>query len=107
MKRSILLVCCLALTFMGALCNPAKDVTNPTLPGEGGSASLDDGTKCGAMCSRYTALGCKEAKPTNDGATCLQWCVNAEQEGIPLAGAVACSRSASSCEAVTTCSRER
>ena len=109
MKRSIF-VLAFGLSWLGAMCNPAPtpppiDPNEPTVEPEPGDP--DDGTPCGAMCSRYSVLTCKEAEPTDAGATCEEWCRNAESEGIPLAGKVECSRAAETCEAVTDCSRER
>jgi len=110
MNRSILFALVFGLSWLGAMCNPEPvppdpDPYQPTVDPQPGDP--DDGTPCGAMCSRYAVLECDEAKPTDAGAKCEDWCRNAESEGIPLAGKVECSRAADTCKAVTNCSRER
>jgi hypothetical protein len=57
---------------------------------------------CAAACSRLAALGCPEAKPTPNGATCTDVCLNAEDSGV-LSMQTDCVVQASDCPAARAC----
>jgi hypothetical protein len=60
-----------------------------------------DDLTCVDACQRLRQLGCKEAAPTNDGATCEMVCENAQASPSPLP--VACISRAITCPAAESC----
>lgn len=52
---------------------------------------------CTTACATLTRLGCDEAKPTADGASCAEVCANAND--LP----VACITQAINCDAAENC----
>jgi hypothetical protein len=91
----------------------------PRSPGAGSpppipqDATTVDGaayTPCDMACARYRELGCPEGADTaaDEGGRrhrCEEVCGNAAAHGIDLAGAVACTSGAGSCQVVRSCSK--
>lgn len=77
----------------------------PPIPQDATTIDGASYTPCDMSCARYRELGCPEGSDTPAGHKCEEVCLNAASRGIDLAGATACTGSASSCEAVRSCSR--
>ena len=76
MTRAIVAVAALAVALCAFRCGPPEE---PTLPPPPSDAAPD---LCGEACANLAALGCPEAEPTTDGATCEAVCLMAETSGV-------------------------
>lgn len=100
----------LAIAFQVAACNQCPDA--PMVSTQGSSkpcptspapASPDAGpATCETVCAHELALGCTQAKPTQEGATCETVCLNAVSSGLFKLN-LACRLSATSCAAAEAC----
>jgi hypothetical protein len=61
-------------------------------------------TPCYLACQRLTKLGCPEAQPTAEGATCTQVCTNIESTGNISMGPE-CVAGATTCKIARACAR--
>jgi hypothetical protein len=70
MMRAIILfvVGCIGLT--SPCCRPAVTPQPPA------------GKDCAAACERLEQLRCEAAKPTQQGASCVEWCTSVENSGF-------------------------
>ena len=57
---------------------------------------------CQAACERLAALGCPEAEPTPEGASCDTVCRNVEESGV-TSMRPGCVAEANSCEEADSC----
>lgn len=57
---------------------------------------------CADVCERMSKLDCAAAKPTAEGASCLDVCRNVQDSGI-VRWDLACMAHAASCDAVDAC----
>ena len=89
------------IALAGALAAPLAGCPDPKVPDppvdpDGGTA-----TTCDAVCAHWSDLGCEEAKPTPDGASCVEVCENL-QEGN-LKDDLECQAAVTSCEQIDDC----
>lgn len=63
--------------------------------------SPDADVGCEKACAHLAALKCEEAEPTPNGATCFEWCDNAERNFNDMH--TGCINSATSCDAAREC----
>lgn len=85
----------LALALLLAACPPTPPPTPPP-----GAATCQD------LCLHLTRLNCEAAKPTAEGATCIEVCLNLQNSGI-IARDLDCAVRAQSCAAVDACPAKR
>lgn len=76
-------------------CLPAPP--RPPIPDTG------DGT-CDTACARLRELGCEEARPTAEGATCERVCLNVQTSGI-VSWDLSCRTRVTACAQVDSCER--
>jgi len=75
MTRAIVAVAALACALLAFRCGPPEEPMRPP-PSDAAPALCDD------ACANLAALGCPEAEPTHDGATCEDICLMAETSGV-------------------------
>lgn len=85
-----------------ALCLAGACSLPPTMPPSRLVPVQGDPSGCPAACERFESLGCPEAEPTPDGATCVDVCRNAETSGY-LTVKPSCIASAESCDEAREC----
>lgn len=71
-------------------CRPPKPPAPPT------------GVTCAEVCEQMTKLSCEAAKPTAEGASCLDVCRNIQDSGV-VSWNLNCMVAAQSCSAVDAC----
>ena len=88
------IVLMLSFLFLGAHCNENG--------GQKPEPSPADPESCEAACARLAELGCPEAEPTPEGATCTEVCENVEHSGAVTLNP-ACVVGIDSCDELDPC----
>ena len=89
------LIAAIVLALCASCCAPAYDPG----PSPVDAGTLDD---CERACARLAELGCPEAEPTPEGATCVDVCWNAESSGVVTLDPV-CVAAINSCDELGAC----
>jgi hypothetical protein len=87
----------LTLLIWLAACNPL--VVEPQLPEP---PPAPGAVPCPVACARLAELGCPEADPTPDGASCVDVCQNVEDSGV-LRYPTGCVAAATTCAEAQRC----
>lgn len=96
-------------------CHPPATVPdNPPPPPIPQDATTVDGQAlgpCDSFCQRARQLKCKEGDPTDPDEQgrrfqCEDWCLNAAEKGVDLAGPVSCTSPAQDCNVLRKCIAE-
>jgi hypothetical protein len=61
----------------------------------------DAGATCESVCAHWAELGCEEAKPTPDGASCVSVCENIQKGNLP--DDLECQAAVKSCDEIDDC----
>jgi hypothetical protein len=93
----LILAAVLALGLQAARCGPPDDPADPPAPDAGDPAS------CADACAHLEELGCEEAEPTPEGATCEEVCEAVESSGTVTLNP-ACVLQIETCEEIDGCS---
>jgi hypothetical protein len=95
MRALVRLLAALVLAAGLAGC-PPKPPPPPEKPGPAGGPGCDVG------CARLAELGCDAAKPTPQGASCIEVCQNVQASGI-TSWDIPCMQRATSCPEADKC----
>ncbi len=96
-QRWLLHNSCLVLCAWGLAACP-KPIPNPEPEPELDGAAP---ATCESVCAHWTDLGCKEAQPTPDGASCVEVCENIQQSN--LKDDLECQVAVTSCDQIDGC----
>lgn len=93
--RDMLWIVSLSLALLAGC--PPQPPTPPPQP----ELDAGDGT-CDSACAKLRELGCAEAKPTAEGNTCEQVCLNVQSSGV-VSWNLGCRSKIASCAQIDSC----